>query len=142
MILGVNKEEGDRMLTDFLVDFCKKNGTKECAEEAYRIMESFQDSQLVLSFLLNSSVRGDRNFPQEIINFETSIVSALATIFSSCDEEDVPNQFGDLFFGSEDEVTDNVIQDKKIKFAVQQFVTAFYTFRDFESRNPQISNML
>lgn len=142
MILGINKEEGDRMLTDFLVDFCKKNGTKECAEEAYKIMEDFQDSQLLITFLLNASIRGGGQIPEDIADFETKIISALATIFNSCDKEDVPNQFGDLFFGSEEEVMDKIIYDKKIKYATQQFVTAFYTFRDFESRNPEITKML
>lgn len=142
MILGINKEDGDRMLTDFLVDFCKKNGTKKCAEEAYKIMEDFQDSQLLITFLLNASIRGGGQIPEEIADFETKIISAFASIFNSCEEEDVPKQFGDLFFGSEDDVFDKLIRDKKIKYATQQFVTAFYTFRDFEARNPEISKML
>jgi hypothetical protein len=142
MIVGISKEDGDRVLTDFLVNASKKNGTKECAEESYKIMEDFNDSQLVISIIISESMRESKQFPEDIRRFEVQIMSALATLFSTCDKSDVPQQFKDLFFGTEDEVTDKVSRDKKLQFAIRNFVSSFYHFNHFENKYPEITKML
>jgi hypothetical protein len=142
MIVGISKEDGDRVLTDFLVNASKKNGAKECAEESYKIMDDFNDSQLVISIIISESLRESKQFPEDIRKFEVQIMSALATLFSTCDKSDVPHQFKDLFFGTEDEVTDKVSRDKKLQFAIRNFVSSFYHFNHFENKYPEITNML
>jgi hypothetical protein len=142
MIIGINKEEGDSILTDFLVDVCKKIGTKECAEESYKIMDDFNDSQLVISIIITKSIKKSGIVPEEVTDFEVNILSALATMFSTCDESDVPPQFKDLFFGTEQEVSEKIAMNKKLLFSVQAFVSAFYHFTDFEKKYPEITKTL
>ena len=142
MIVGISKEDGDRMLTDFLVDVSKRNGTKECAEECYKIMDDFNDSQLIISIIISESIRESKQVPKEISDFEIQIMSALSTIFQTVDKGDVPSQFKDLFFGTEDEVTDKVATNKKLQYAIRNFVSSFYHFNHFENKYPEITKML
>ena len=80
--------------------------------------------------------------PERVIDFEVEILSALTTMFSTCDEEEIPVEFGKLFSGTEEEVLDKVGANKKVHFAVQAFVNAFYTFDNFEKQYPEITKML
>jgi hypothetical protein len=141
-MLGISKDDGDRILTDFLIDITKKNGTKECAEESYKIMEDFNDSQLIVSIIINDSINHSGQKPQEISNFESAILSALATVYSTSDKADVPPQFKDLFLGTDDEVIQKVMRNRKIQFAVQNFTSSFFHFSHFETQYPEISKML
>lgn len=142
MIIGISKEDGDRILENFLVDASKKNGSVECAKESMRIMDRFDDSQLIVSVIISNSMRGGGQIPQRVVDFEVEILSALTTMFSTCDEEEIPVEFGKLFSGTEEEVLDKVGANKKVHFAVQAFVNAFYTFDNFEKQYPEITKML
>lgn len=142
MIVGINKEDGDRILEDFLVRATKENGSVECAKESIKIMDEFETSQLIISLIISNSIRKTGKIPERVINFEIEILSALTTMFNTCDEPEIPIEFGKLFSGTEDEVLDKVGSNKKIHFAVQSFVNAFYTFAKFEKQYPEISKML
>jgi hypothetical protein len=142
MIIGITKEDGDRMLTDFLVKIAKIDGTKECAEESFQIMDDFNDSQLIVSIIVADAFKQKGHIPEKIGVFQNNILSALATMFVTCDKEEVPKEFGDLFLGSDEEVLEKVNLNKKINFAVEQFVSAFYHFETFEKKYPVISKLL
>lgn len=142
MMLGISKEDGDRILEDFLLDASRRNGTKECAEESYRLMEDMSDSQLVISIIISESLKKAGNIPEDIGVFETNILSALATMYTTCDKSEVPFQFKNLFFGTEDEIVNKVGKNKQLNFAVRNFVIAFYHFESFESKYPEITKML
>ena len=104
MIIGISKEDGDRILENFLVDASKKNGSVECAKESMRIMDRFDDSQLIVSLIISNSMRNAKQMPERVIDFEVEILSALTTMFSTCDETEIPVEFGKLFSGTEEEV--------------------------------------
>ena len=142
MIIGISKEDGDRILENFLVDASKKNGSVECAKESMKIMDRFDDSQLIVSLIISNSMRNAKQMPERVIDFEVEILSALTTMFSTCDKEEIPVEFGKLFSGTEEEVLDKVGANKKVHFAVQAFVNAFYTFDNFEKQYPEITKML
>lgn len=143
MITGaISKEDADRILEDFLLDASKRLGTKECAQESYRLMENELDSQLVISIIISESLRRARKVPKDVGVFETNILSAIATMYTTCDENEVPFQFKDLFFGTDEEVINKVGKDKKLNFAIKHFVMAFYHFEDFETKYPEITKML
>jgi hypothetical protein len=142
MIIGINKDEGDKILENFLIEATKENGSKACAEESYKILENFQDSQLILGIILSEIMRDKKQISKKIIDFEVRILSAITTIFSECDKSDIPLEFGNLFSGTEQEILDKVSVNAKIIFAVQAFVTAFYNFREFERKYPEITKML
>jgi hypothetical protein len=142
MIIGISKENGDRILENFLVGASKVNGSVECAKESIEIMDKFEDSQLIVSLLVSNSIRSLGQIPERVVNFEVEVLSALTTMFTTCDESDIPAEFEDLFLGTEDEVLDKVSENKKIHFAVQAFVNAFYTFDKFEKQYPEITKML
>jgi hypothetical protein len=142
MIIGISKENGDRILENFLIGASKENGSVECAKESIEIMDKFDDSQLIVSLLVSNSIRSLGQIPERVIDFEIEVLSALTTMFTTCDEVDIPAEFEDLFLGTEDEVLDKVGENKKINFAVQAFVNAFYTFDRFEKKYPQITKML
>jgi hypothetical protein len=137
-MMGMSKEDGDRLLEDFLLNASKSNGTKECAEESYRLMENEADSQLIIS----ESLRRARKVPKDFAVFETNILSAIASMYTTCDKTDIPFQFKDLFFGTEEEIVNKVGKDKKLNFAVKNFVMSFYHFEDFETKYPEITKML
>jgi hypothetical protein len=141
-MMGMSKEDGDRLLEDFLLDASKKNGAKECAEESYRLMENEADSQLVISLVVSESFRRAGKIPKDFAVFETNILSAIATMYTTCDKTDIPFQFKDLFFGTEEEIVNKVGKDKKLNFAIKHFVMAFYHFEDFETKYPEITKML
>jgi hypothetical protein len=56
MYLGISKDDGDKILTEFLVESSKQNGTKRCSEESFRILENFQDSHLVIQAIVTKSM--------------------------------------------------------------------------------------
>ena len=141
-MIGISKEDGDTILEEFLVNVSKKNGGKRCAEEAYKIMDSYSDSQLVITLIIINSMKQQNLIPEHIMDFEVRIASALATMFSTCDKEDVPIQLQGLFDGSEDEIIENFSQNKKLCFAIQQFVSAYYNYDLFEAKYPEISKSL
>lgn len=142
MIIGITKEQGDELLTDFLVNIAKDNGSKRCAEESLKIMDEFNDSQLVISFIITDSMREQGLIPEHVNIFEAQIVSALSTMFTTCDKSDVPIPLQELFEGSDEEVIERVGSNRKMFFAIQQFVNAYYTYDMFESKYPEISKML
>jgi hypothetical protein len=142
MIIGISKEDGDRILENFLVGASKMNGSVECAKESIKIMDSFDDSQLIVSIIVSNSMRRDGQVSEDSINFEVDILSALTTMYNTCTEAEIPIQFGSLFSGTEDEVLDKVGGNKKLHFAVQAFTNAFYTFDKFEKQYPEITKML
>jgi hypothetical protein len=142
MMIGISKEDGDKILEEFLIQVSKKNGSKRCAEESFKIMDNFSDSQLIISFLMINSMKQQGMIPTHITDFERQIISALTTMFSSADKEDIPIQLQGVFDGTEDEIVKNVMRSNKINFAVQQFVSAYYHFDLFESKYPEISKML
>ena len=80
--------------------------------------------------------------PEHITDFETRIISAISTMFTTCDKSDVPIQLQDLFEGTDDEIIDKVSRSRKMQFAIQQFVSAYYTYEIFENKYPEISKML
>jgi hypothetical protein len=141
-MIGINKEDGDKILEEFLVQISKSNGTKRCAEESFKIMDNFADSQLVISVIMVNSMRQQNMIPDHVTNFETQIVSALATVFCDAEKEHIPIQLQGLFEGNEEEIIENVRNSKKLYFAVQQFVSAYYQYDFFESKYPEISKMV
>jgi len=141
-MIGISKEDGDKILEEFLIQVSKKNGSKRCAEESFKIMDNFSDSQLIISFLMINSMKQQGMIPTHITDFERQIISALTTMFSSADKEDIPIQLQGVFDGTEDEIVKKVMRSNKINFAVQQFVSAYYHFDLFESKYPEISKML
>ena len=142
MMIGISKEDGDKILEEFLIQVSKKNGSKRCAEESFKIMDNFSDSQLIISILMINSMKQQGMIPAHITDFERQIISALTTIFSSADKEDVPIQLQGIFHGTEDEIVKKVMRSNKINYAVQSFVSAYYHFDLFESKYPEISKML
>ena len=105
-------------------------------------MENEADSQLVISLVVSESLRRAGKVPKDFTVFETNILSAIATMYTTCDKTDIPFQFKDLFFGTEEEIVNKVGKDKKLNFAVKNFVMAFYHFEDFEAKYPKITKML
>ena len=142
MMIGINKDDGDKILTEFLVQATKDNGSSRCAEESLKIMDNFNDSQMVISIILVNSMMQQGMIPEHVTNFETQIVSALSTMFSTCDKSEIPIQLQDLYEGDEDEIIERVSRSRKMFFAVQQFVNAYYHYDLFENKYPEISKML
>jgi hypothetical protein len=64
MIGIIDKENGDKMLLDFLLEISKINGSKRCAEESIKVMDNFADSQLLLSIILMQSLKGQNLIPE------------------------------------------------------------------------------
>lgn len=142
MMRGISKEEGDQILEEFLVHVSKTNGTKRCAEESFKIMDNFVDSQLLISIIMMNSMKKQGMIPEQITDFERQILSALATMFSCAEKEDVPIQLQDLFEGNDEEIFEKVRESKKLIYAIQHLVSAYYHFDLFESKYPEISKMI
>lgn len=142
MIGILDKEEGDKMLLEFLLEISKKNGTKRCAEESIKLMDNFADSQLLMSIILMLSLRNQNLIPKHAIDFERQIVSALSTIFTTCEVEDIPIPLREMFEGTDEEVVEKVGKSRKMSFAIQQFVNGYYQYDFFENKYPEINKML
>ena len=141
-MIGISKEDGDKILEEFLIHVSKTNGTKRCAEESFKIMDNFADSQLIISIIMINSMGKQGMIPEHVTDFERQIVSALSTMFSIAEKEDVPIQLQGIFEGSDEEIIEKVRGSRKLYFAVQQFVSAYYTYDLFESKYPEISKSL
>jgi hypothetical protein len=141
-MISINKEDGDKILEEFLINISKTNGTKRCAEESFKIMDNFADAQLVISIIIINSMRQQGIIPKHVTNFERQIISALATVFSDAEKEYVPIQLQEIFQGTEEELIEKVKNSKKFNFAVGQFVNAYYQYDLFESKYPEISKMI
>lgn len=141
-MIGISKEDGDKILEEFLINVSKTNGSKRCAEESFKIMDNFVDAQLVISIIMVNSMKQQNMIPEHVTNFERQIISALATVFSESEKEHIPIQLQGIFEGSDDEIVEKVKNSGKLLFAVQQFVSAYFQYDYFESRYPEISKML
>jgi len=141
-MIGINKEDGDKILEEFLIHISKSNGTKRCAEESFKLMDNFPDSQLVISIIMINSMKEQGIIPEHVTDFERQIISALATIFSDAEKEHIPIQLQGIFDGTEEQIIEKVRSSKKLHFAVEQFVNAYYQYDLFESKYPEISKML
>jgi hypothetical protein len=141
-MIGISKEDGDKILEEFLINISKTNGSKRCAEESFKIMDNFADSQLIISIIMINSMGKQGMIPEHVTDFERQIVSALSTMFSIAEKEDVPIQLQGIFEGSDEEIIEKVRGSRKLHFAVQQFVSAYYTYDLFESKYPEISKSL
>ena len=141
-MIGISKEDGDKILEEFLINISKTNGSKRCAEESFKIMDNFADSQLIISIIMINSMGKQGMIPEHVTDFERQIVSALSTMFSIAEKEDVPIQLQGIFKGSDEEIIEKVRGSRKLHFAVQQFVSAYYTYDLFESKYPEISKSL
>ena len=142
MIGIIDKENGDKMLLDFLLEVSKNNGTKRCAEESIKVMDNFVDSQFLLSIVFMLSLKGRNLIPQHVLDFERQTISALSTMFTTCDVEDIPIPLREMFEGTDDEVIEKVGKSHKMYFAIQQFVNAYYQYDLFENKYPEINKML
>ena len=141
-MISINKEDGDKILEEFLIDISKKNGTKRCAEESFKIMYNFPDAQLFISIIMINSMKQQGIIPEHVTDFERQIISALATVFSDAEKEYIPIQLQEIFQGTEEELIEKVKNSKKLHFAVGQFVNAYYQYDLFESKYPEISKMI
>lgn len=141
-MISINKEDGDKILEEFLIDISKKNGTKRCAEESFKIMDNFPDAQLFISIIMINSMKQQGIIPEHVTDFERQIISALATVFSDAEKEYIPIQLQEIFQGTEEELIEKVKNSKKLHFAVGQFVNAYYQYDLFESKYPEISKMI
>jgi hypothetical protein len=141
-MIGISKEDGDKILEEFLINISKTNGSKRCAEESFKIMDNFADSQLIISIIMINSMEKQGMIPEHVTDFERQIISALSTMFSIAEKEDVPIQLQGIFEGTDEEIIEKVKSSRKLYFAVQQFVSAYYTYDFFESKYPEISKAL
>lgn len=141
-MLKINQEDSDRLLEQFLIEITEKNGTKRCAEECYKILEDSMDSNYVTTIMLTNSLYNNNSIPKHVLKFESEILSALTTIFSSIDKKQIPIQFYDLFEGSEEEIIEKTKNNKKLNFAIQRFVSSYFIHDFFESKYPEISKYL
>ena len=142
MIGILDKEEGDKMVLEFLLEISKNNGTKRCAEESIKLMDNFADSQFLLSIILMLSLRNQNLIPNHVIDFERQIVSALSTIFTTCEVEDIPIPLREIFEGTDEQVVEKVGKSRKMSFAIQQFVNSYYQYDLFENKYPEINKTL
>jgi hypothetical protein len=105
-------------------------------------MDDFADSQLLLSIILMQSLRNQNLIPDHVLDFERQVISAITTIFTTCDVEDIPIPLREMFEGTDDEVIEKVGNSRKMYFAIQQFVNAYYQYDLFENKYPEINKML
>jgi hypothetical protein len=141
-MIAIKKEDGDKILEEFLVQASKINQTKRCAEESFKIMDNSADSQFVISTIIINSIRQQGMFPEYVTDFERQVISALATVFSDAEKEHIPIQLQGIFQGTEEQIIENVRNSKKLHFAIAQFVHAYYEYDLFESKYPEISKMI
>ena len=143
MLLGLNKDDGDRILEEFLLHISKLSGSVESAKESLEIMNDFPCSQLLLSLIIKKGIIESGNVPENYIELEGAVLSALASCYSSIGEEEVPLQFKGFFNGkNEDEIFEKIEKNRKLNFAVQAFVASFFYYDQFEKKYPEICKML
>jgi hypothetical protein len=142
MMAMMNKEDGDEVLLEFLLDISKRNGSKRCAEESIKIMDEFLDSQLLLSIIIAKSLKLQNLIPPHVIDFEVSVLSAMSATFTTCEKDEIPLPLQELFEGSDDEIINKVRNSRKISFAITQFVNAYYQYDLFENKYPEINKSL
>jgi len=141
-MFSIKKDDADRLLEDFLVNVAKINGSKTCADETVNLIRDQSDSQFLTALIVMNSMKKELGIPHKFIDFEARISSALATMFSVCDKEDIPIELKDLFVGDDEQIIDNFNKSHKLNFALQQFVGSYFAYDLFESKYPQITKFL
>lgn len=142
-MISITKEEGDKILEEFLVEATKQNGSSECAQQSFALMNDNADCHLLLTIILKKMIRESESEPAHILELESSILSALTTVFTTVDDSDIPSDLKGIFEGkSEEDIFDNVVNDKSINFAVQAFVGSFLFFKKFEEKYSEIVKAL
>jgi hypothetical protein len=141
---NINKEDGDKLLEDFLIEITRENGSKRCAEESCEILESNLDCQLVIETILKNSFKINGMIPNHIKVFEASLLAALITVFSCCEIKDIPKPLHVFFEDTknENDIFERVKNSKKLRYAISHFVDAYFHYDYFENKYPEISKKL
>lgn len=144
MNFAINKEDGDKLLENFVVEITNQNGSKRCAEESYELLKHRIDSQLVLSVIMRNTFENSGIIPNHIQDFEVGILSALTSMFCCIDTKDIPKPLQPFFENAknDDEIFERVSDSQKLRYAVSHFVSAYLHYDYFESKYPEISKAL
>jgi hypothetical protein len=140
----INKDDGDKMLEDFLVDLTKSNDSRRCAQESLDILQNHFDRQLLLSVIVRKMLESQSEIPKHILDFEIGMLSALTAVFCTCEIEDIPKPLHKFLKDAknDDEVFERVKDSEKLKYAVSSFIGAYMQFDYFESKYPEINKAL
>lgn len=144
MNFSINREDGDKILEEFVVHVSKQNGSKRCAEESYELLKNYADCQLVLSLIMRNSFMEQGMIPNHIQDFEAGILSALTSMFCCCEPKDIPKPLQPFFENAknDDEIFERVSDSQKLIYAVSHFVSAYLHYDYFQSKYPELSKAL
>jgi hypothetical protein len=133
-------EDKQLMLINFLVK--QKKTDKKFAEESFNVINDTKDTNMAISIIMFNFLMQKDFFCNETIMFQNQISIALNSVFSSIDQSLIPTQFQELFKLNQEKNAENILNNKKLNFAVHQFVSAYLEYDIFEKKYPKLINKL
>ena len=86
----------ENILEEFLIEITKKNGTKRCAEESFRLLENKHHSELLKFIIASKFLHSKKLIPEHIKDFEQDIINLFINIYKT-NENILPIQFLRIF---------------------------------------------
>jgi hypothetical protein len=136
MITNMSKDEINDMLIDYFNVVSSKKNSKELAEESLKIMNDNLFKQIVIARIIEKHLVMNNQLPNHIENLICLIATSLHLTFKSLNNKEEFGDLKDLFLNKTEE---QIIQNKRLSFALSQFANAFYHFEAFEKSYPNLS---
>jgi hypothetical protein len=147
-MVGISKNESEKLMEDFLISGSTIDTSREFAMESMNILNDKNLRQILMGSLiikLKDSIDEKRlNEEKDMRFFMTNIVNAMLIgctekQLKTCSRENkIPVKFKNCC--SEDPLED--WENPKLKFAFDQFVSAFTAFEIFEKKYPKIVKII
>ncbi len=139
-MIAISKDDSERVVEQFLISLSKENGSQKLAVESMNVLNDKLHKAILLGSLLRTYKDSLKDIDNGEFQMRVCIMSALNCIFDEdCDLEEMPPKFAGLFASEDDDLAWN---NPKLQFAVDQFVSAFYTYELFENKYPNIADGL
>lgn len=147
-MVGISKDDAERLMEEFLVNASTVDDSREFAMESMNILNDKDLKQVLLGSIivkLKDSIDDKRlNDEKDMRTFMTNIVNAMMI---GCTEKQlkkcasnfkIPNNLKNCFSEYVEDDWDN----PKLQFAFDQFVSAFTAFELFEKKYPKIVKII
>lgn len=139
-MIYITPEDGERILEDFTIHANKQNPSSDIANESLLFLNDIKSKKIILASLLIRHKDQMKELDNGRIEMRTTIID---TLRKSSDSLIMPDGLLDKFKEClKQHSANDSHKNKRMEFAVDQFVEAFYWFDEIEFKYPNLIKQL
>ena len=139
-MIYITAEDSERILEDFTIHANKQNPSSDIANESLLFLNDIKSKKIILASLLIRHKDQIKELDNGRIEMRTAVIDALRKSSDSLVmPEGLLNKFQECL---KQHNGNDSYKDKRMEFAVDQFVEAFYSFDEIEFKYPNLIKQL